>query len=40
MPRIDIARIHERVDYPDVYLMVVRDDNGMRYTHKNGESYG
>src|SRR5579863_5951767 len=23
---------HERVDYPDVDLMVVRDDNGMRYT--------
>jgi uncharacterized cupin superfamily protein len=31
---------HERVDYPDVDLMVVRDDNGMRYTHKNGEPYG
>ena len=31
---------HERVDYPDVDLMVVRDDKGMRYTHKNGEPYG
>jgi len=31
---------HERVEYPDVDLMVVRDDNGMRYTHKNGEPYG
>ena len=31
---------HERVDYPDVDLMVVHDDNGMRYTHKNGEPYG
>jgi uncharacterized cupin superfamily protein len=31
---------HERVDYPGVDLMVVRDDNGMRYTHKNGEPYG
>jgi uncharacterized cupin superfamily protein len=31
---------HERVDYPDVDLMVVRDDDGMRYTHKNGEPYG
>jgi uncharacterized cupin superfamily protein len=30
---------HERVDYPDVDLMVVRDDSGMRYTHKNGEPY-
>jgi len=30
---------HERVDYPDVDLMVVRDENGMRYTHKNGEPY-
>jgi uncharacterized cupin superfamily protein len=31
---------HERVDYPEVDLLVVRDDNGMRYTHKNGEPYG
>jgi len=29
----------ERVDYPDVDLMVVRDDRGMRYTHKNGAPY-
>ena len=28
---------HERVDYPEVDLMVVRDDKGMRYTHKNGD---
>ena len=28
---------HERAQYPDVDLMVVRDDNGMRYTHKSGE---
>jgi uncharacterized cupin superfamily protein len=30
---------HERVDYPDVDMMVVRDDKGMRYTHKNGDPY-
>jgi uncharacterized cupin superfamily protein len=30
---------HERVQYPDVDLAVVRDDNGMRYTHKSGEPY-
>src|ERR1700733_3383913 len=30
---------HECVDYPDVDLMVVRDDKGMRYTHKTGEPY-
>ena len=30
---------HERVEYPDVDLLVVRDDKGMRYTHKNGEPY-
>ena len=30
---------YERVEYPDVDLMVVRDDKGMRYTHKNGEPY-
>jgi uncharacterized cupin superfamily protein len=30
---------YERVDYPDVDLKVVRDDKGMRYTHKNGEPY-
>lgn len=30
---------HERAEYPDVDLLVVRDDDGMRYTHKNGEPY-
>jgi uncharacterized cupin superfamily protein len=30
---------HERAHYPDVDMMVVRDDKGMRYTHKNGEPY-
>jgi uncharacterized cupin superfamily protein len=30
---------YERADYPDVDLMVVRDDKGVRYTHKNGEPY-
>ena len=30
---------HERVEYPDVDLMVVRDEAGMRYTHSNGEPY-
>jgi uncharacterized cupin superfamily protein len=30
---------HERVEYPDADLMVVRDDKGSRYTHANGEPY-
>jgi uncharacterized cupin superfamily protein len=30
---------YERVEYPDVDLLVVRDDVGMRHTHKNGEPY-
>jgi len=30
---------HERVDYPDIDLKVVRDDQGMRYTHKSGKPY-
>ena len=30
---------HELVDYPDVDLMVVRDDKGARYTHKDGKQY-
>jgi uncharacterized cupin superfamily protein len=29
----------ERVEYPDVDLRVVRDDKGIRYTHKNGDPY-
>jgi uncharacterized cupin superfamily protein len=29
----------ERVHYPDADLMVVRDDMGARYTHKDGEPY-
>jgi uncharacterized cupin superfamily protein len=31
---------HERVEYPDVDLVAVRDDNGWRFTHKNGDAYG
>jgi uncharacterized cupin superfamily protein len=30
---------HERVEYPGIDLMVVRDDKGARYTHRNGEPY-
>jgi len=30
---------YETVEYPDADLKVVRDENGMRYTHKNGEPY-
>jgi uncharacterized cupin superfamily protein len=30
---------HERAHYPGIDLMVVRDDKGARYTHKNGEPY-
>ncbi len=30
---------HERAHYPDVDMMAVRDEKGMRYTHKNGEPY-
>ena len=29
----------ETARYPDVDLVAVRDDKGMRYTHKNGEPY-
>ena len=29
----------ERVEYPDVDLLVMRDERGMRYTHKNGDPY-
>jgi len=31
---------NERVEYPDVDLVMVRDDNRARYTHKNGDAYG
>ena len=30
---------HETASYPDVDLVAVRDDAGMRYTRKNGEPY-
>ena len=30
---------HEQVEYPGADLMMIRDDKGMRYTHKNGEPY-
>jgi uncharacterized cupin superfamily protein len=31
---------HERVEYPGVDLMVIRDEKGARYTHKDGKPYG
>jgi uncharacterized cupin superfamily protein len=30
---------YEKASYPDVDMLAVRDDAGMRYTHKNGEPY-
>jgi uncharacterized cupin superfamily protein len=30
---------HETVRYPDVDLVAIRDDKGMRYTRKSGEAY-
>jgi uncharacterized cupin superfamily protein len=30
---------HERAEYSDVDLLVIRDDKGTRYTRKNGEPY-
>jgi uncharacterized cupin superfamily protein len=29
----------ERAEYPDVDLVVVRDEKGARYSHKNGDPY-
>ncbi len=30
---------HERAHYPDVDLLMMRDEAGARYMHKNGEPY-
>jgi uncharacterized cupin superfamily protein len=30
---------HERASYPDVDLVMIRDENGARYTHKDGKPY-
>ena len=30
---------HERVEYPEADLLVVRDDKGGRYIHKDGSPY-
>ncbi len=30
---------HERAEYPDVDLLVIRDHHGARYTHKDGKPY-
>ncbi|HKM87484.1 MAG TPA: cupin domain-containing protein [Xanthobacteraceae bacterium] len=30
---------HERAEYPDVDLLVIRDEKGARYTHKDGTPY-
>jgi len=30
---------YERAEYPDIDMLVVRDEQGMRYTHKDGKPY-
>ncbi|MDR3421007.1 MAG: cupin domain-containing protein [Xanthobacteraceae bacterium] len=30
---------HERAEYSDVDMLVIRDETGARYTHKDGKSY-
>src|SRR5579862_8479389 len=30
---------HEQVEYSDVDMLVISDEKGARYTHKNGEPY-
>jgi uncharacterized cupin superfamily protein len=30
---------HERAEYPDADLVMIRDDDGARYTHKDGKPY-
>jgi len=30
---------HERAEYPDIDMQVIRDDNGARYLHKDGKPY-
>jgi uncharacterized cupin superfamily protein len=30
---------HERAEYPDVDLLVIRDEAGARYLHKDGKPY-
>jgi len=30
---------HERAEYPDIDMLVIRNENGARYTHKDGKPY-
>src|SRR5882762_1881824 len=30
---------HDRADYPDIDMRVVKDESGARYLHKSGEPY-
>jgi len=30
---------HERAEYSDIDMQVIRDDDGFRYLHKNGKPY-
>ena len=36
---IGTRSMNERVDYADVDMLMIRDDKGARYTHKNGDPY-
>jgi uncharacterized cupin superfamily protein len=31
--------VRDRAQYPDIDLLVRKDENGVRYTHKSGEPY-
>jgi uncharacterized cupin superfamily protein len=36
---IGTRKVHDRVDYPDIDLLNIKDEKGPRFTHKSGEVY-
>jgi uncharacterized cupin superfamily protein len=36
---IGTRKVHDRVDYPDIDMLNIKDEKGARFTHRSGEPY-
>jgi uncharacterized cupin superfamily protein len=36
---IGTRKVHDRVDYPDIDMLNIKDEKGPRFTHRSGELY-
>ena len=36
---VGTRKVHDRVDYPDIDMLNIKDEKGPRFTHRSGELY-